>query len=113
MEAYIVLKGKVGIKAPRQRNQVTEKEIIDRYEDVIWEKSDNGLRLRDHINKMIENNIEPADRKYNVWMFDIVREVEPTDIFGDVVLIQPKPRTTTAICLEQNTELLTLSNESY
>lgn len=46
-------------------------------------------------------------------MFDFIKEVGPQEIFGEVVLIQPKPRTTTAVCLEDYTELLALSHETY
>ena len=48
-----------------------------------------------------------------MWMFDQIKEVGPTQIFGEVVLIQPKPRTTTAICLDDYTELLCLSQDTY
>jgi hypothetical protein len=48
-----------------------------------------------------------------MWMFDQIKEVGPTQIFGEVVLIQPKPRTTTAICLDDYTELLCLSHDTY
>ena len=43
MEAFIIIKGRIGIKAPRLVYQASIQEIIDSYEDVIWEKSDNGL----------------------------------------------------------------------
>jgi CRP-like cAMP-binding protein len=46
-------------------------------------------------------------------MFDILKEVGPQQIFGEVVLIQPKARTTTAVCLDDYTELLCLSFDTY
>lgn len=75
MEAFILVKGRVGIKAPRLVTQVTENVIIDRYEDIIWEKTENGDILRDRIDKVIINNLPQTDRQYDVWMFDQVREV--------------------------------------
>ena len=75
MEAFILVKGRVGIKAPRLVSQVTENVIIDRYEDIIWEKTESGDILRDRIDKVIINNLPLTDRQYDVWMFDQVREV--------------------------------------
>jgi len=46
-------------------------------------------------------------------MFQKLKEYGPTEIFGDVVLIQPKARTTTAFSLEEGTELLSISYNSY
>jgi hypothetical protein len=67
---------------------------------VIWEKTENGLAIRNQVDNIIENNIFPPDKKYDVWLFQQIKEYGPSDIFGDVVLIQPKPRTTTAVCLD-------------
>ncbi len=113
MEAFIIIKGRVGIKAPRLVPQLSIREIIDGYEDVIWEKTENGLSIRNQVDNIIENSLLPPDKKYDVWMFQQVKEYGPSDIFGDVILIQPKPRTTTAICLEHNTEILGISYINY
>ena len=39
MEAYIVIKGRVGIKAPRLVSNVSQQMLVDRYEDILWEKT--------------------------------------------------------------------------
>lgn len=80
---------------------------------MIWEKSENGISIRDQVDNIIENNIYPPDKRYDVWMFQLIKEYGPTDIFGDVVLLQPKPRTTTAVCLDSYTELLSVSHINY
>jgi len=87
MEAFIIVKGRIGIKAPRLVHQASIQEIIDSYEDVIWEKSDNGLQIRNQVDNIIENNIFPPDKRHDVWMFQQIKEYGPTEIFGDVVLL--------------------------
>jgi hypothetical protein len=42
MEAFIVIKGRVGIKAPKCVHRVSQRFLVDRYEDVLWEKTHNG-----------------------------------------------------------------------
>jgi hypothetical protein len=69
MEAYIIVKGRVGIKAPRLAQQVSIQELIDSYEDVIWEKTENGLSIRNQVDNIIENSLFPPDKKFDVWMF--------------------------------------------
>lgn len=34
-------------------------------------------------------------------------------MFGERVLMEPKPRTTSAVCLDEHTELLCLSSDTY
>jgi len=38
MEAFFVIKGRVSLKAPRRKEGVSEKFLIENYEDIIWEK---------------------------------------------------------------------------
>jgi hypothetical protein len=58
MEAFIVIKGRIGIKAPRLVQNVTLKTLIDRYEDVLWEKSSNGDIVREKVDNIIRNRKE-------------------------------------------------------
>lgn len=87
--------------------------MIDSYEDVIWEKTVNGQQIRNQVDNLIEKNLTPPDKRFDVWMFQKLKEYGPTEIFGDVVLIQPKARTTSAFSLKEGTELLSISYNSY
>lgn len=46
-------------------------------------------------------------------MFDLIKVLGPRENFGEVVLVNPKLRSVTAVCLEDNTELLGMSNDLY
>ena len=88
MEAHIVVRGRVGIKAPLLVSNVSMQTLIDRYEDVLWEKTVGGDKLRQQVDEVITKRLEPdSEASYDVWMFDQVKEVGPTQIFGEVVLI--------------------------
>lgn len=78
MEAFIVVKGRVGIKAPRLVDNVSQRMLFDRYEDILWEKTHNGEALKAMIDNMIRMRQEPSDEpQYDVWMFDILKVVGP------------------------------------
>ena len=46
MEAFIVVKGLVSIKAPRLVQESSVQQIIDSYVNIIWEKTENGSRIK-------------------------------------------------------------------
>lgn len=46
-------------------------------------------------------------------MFTVVKVISAGQNFGEIVLIEPKPRNVTAVTLEPNTEVLGLSNDVY
>ena len=65
------------------------------------------------IDHLIIEGLAPGDECYDVWIFDVVRVVEAGEDFGEIVLLEPKQRTVTAVCLDSETELLGLSNDAY
>ena len=88
METFIVVKGRIAIKAPRLVKAVSFQSLIERYEDVIWEKTERGSELRKQIDAIIRNRVPVSGTEQrDVWMFDVCKVVGPQQIFGEVVLI--------------------------
>jgi hypothetical protein len=59
MEAFFVVKGEVGLKAPRLCKDVSQHELCESYEEVLWERSSNGLEIKREIDDCIMRGLEP------------------------------------------------------
>jgi len=71
MEAFFVVKGKVSLKAPRLKENVSEKFLIENYEDVIWDKMRYGADLQKAIDLIIVEGREPSEyASHDAWVFD-------------------------------------------
>lgn len=62
MEAFIVVKGRIGVKAPKLVEKVSFKQICDSYEDIIWEKTERGDKIRKKVDQIIENNLKMPEK---------------------------------------------------
>jgi hypothetical protein len=71
MEAFFVVKGRVSLKAPRLKEGVSEKFMIENYEDIIWEKMRQGADVRKSIDSIIVEGREPSEYiLHDAWVFD-------------------------------------------
>jgi hypothetical protein len=53
--------------------------LYDRYEDVLWDKTTGGSKLKAHIDSLImQGETPPHDVYHDVWMFEMIKEVGPT-----------------------------------
>ncbi len=64
------------------------------------------------VDQIIQGKKEIKDVTHEVWMLTKVKEVTQCEVFGEVVLVQPKSRSTIAIA-DTRTELLCLTFDSY
>ena len=69
--------------------------------------------IKKNIDQIIVGGLQLSEDLYDAWIFDVVRVVNPGETFGEVVLLQPKPRSVTAISLTDGTEILGLSSDNY
>ena len=105
-----MIKGSVELQTAVKLVKVDIQTVEKRFKQINWHLTPDALGLQ----KMITDfqDFSTPSVVDEVWVNDCV-VIEQAGIFGESVLIEPKERESTAVCIEEQTELLCISNKIY